>query len=253
MTSTVITDAAGYDPAFVRSQFLTPMESAASAALDPARALFDTSPARAIAAGLASSFAGVARLFEDVVASRQSLQADTMTRPNVLRSQWTEFGGTVTDLAETLRSALVSQSASLAAALTAEALPTSGDPATVLVARQEVELALSIAGADPLQTMLEIARRGGDLAAAAASDWGRLKLRATQGGADTGFGLVASAAIESVLAGPDETRARAAAALQALTAPRPGGPQPALAAAEAFAAQVLHVTTETTRRGLVLS
>jgi hypothetical protein len=247
-------DAAGHDAATVRDNFIAPMDTAVAAALGPSRALVDASRARAVAVNLANAFASIGSLFDGVLAVRGRLQVDEMTRPDVLRQQWRDFGGTVTERRSTIQTTIATGIDELAVALKAEALPISDDPAQALLAREEVQLALrATRDALPFQVLHTQAARGGDIAAAVASEWGRLTLQAAQGGEDTGFGQVLDAAIAATSTGPDEIRRRAAAALQATRTPVPGRTVAALPEAQAFAGAVLDIINETIRRGIVVA
>jgi hypothetical protein len=236
-------------------ELLALMDAAAAAALTPARALVDASRARAVAVNLVKAFASVGTLFESVVETRRRLQADTATRPNVLLQQWWEFAdAAVADGSKTTRT-IATGVDELAVALKGEALPVSDDPARTLVARQEVELALRAHPDElPFKVLLDQAGRGLDVAAAAASEWGRMTLQAANPNADdTGFNLVIDAAVETALTGPDEAQRRAAAALQATRTPAPGRNAAALVEAQATAVAVLGRVGSITKRGIVFT
>lgn len=245
-------DAGGYEVEDVRTRFIDPLAPAIDAALGPARALFDASLARAIATNLAAALEGAGRLFESVLATRRALQADNSTRPEVLRERWGAFGDDVNDQASQIDRTIATDIDKLVVALKQEALPTTTDPAAITVARQEIEVALRASQDDlPFQVLLEQAVRGGDVAAAAASAWGRLTLVASQGD-DVGFDDIVNAAVETALTGPDEGRRRAAAALNATRMPRNGETVAALPEAQTFASFVLMVCRETVAHGIVL-
>jgi hypothetical protein len=236
-------------------ELLALMAAAVEAALTPARALVDASRARAVAVNLSNAFATVGPLFESVVDTRRRLQADTATRPNVLLAQWQEFAdAAIADATGTQRT-IATGVDELAVALKQEALPVSDDPARTLVARQEVELALRAHPDElPFKVLLDQAGRGLDVAAAAASEWGRMTLQAANPNSeDTGFNLVIDAAVETALTGPDETQRRAAAALQATRTPAPGRNAAALIEAQATAAAVLHRLGQIAKRGIVFT
>lgn len=248
-------DAGGYPIADVRETYIAGIEASAAAALGPSRALVDDSPARAIAVNLADAFASVGPLFELTLAFRSRIQHDGTTRPEILRGQWQQFGQATNDRCEQTRQTIATGIDELEVALKAESVPMSTDPAAVLVARQEIELALRASkDADlPFQVLLEQAGRGGDVAACAASEWGRLLLaEANQDGDAIGFAQVVDAAIQTALTGPDERKRRAAAALIAARAPFPGTKVAAIRLAQAYAAHVLGVIIATTARGVVL-
>jgi hypothetical protein len=235
-------------------EFLALMKAAADAALAPARALVDASRARPIAVNLSNAFRAVGTLFESVVDTRRRLEADTATRPNVLRQQWQEFTDAAVEDGAATRRTIATGVDELTAALKQEALPVSDDPARTLVARQEVELALRAhPGLLPFQVLLAQASRGLDIAAAAASEWGRLTLRAaTPSNDETGFDSVVDAAIETALTGPDEAQRRAAAALQATRTPAPGRNAAALYEAQVLAGAVIGRVGQIAKRGILI-
>jgi hypothetical protein len=127
----------------------------------------------------------------------------------------------VSDVTRRERCPTASPIRALTTALEAEAIPVSDDPSTTLVSRQEVELALRTTDDPAVTTMMKLAARGGDIAACVASEWGRMTLKAAAGD-DTNHKLIRDEAIRTAATGEDEERRRAAAALQALTNPRPG-------------------------------
>jgi hypothetical protein len=234
--------------------FVARLDAAASAALTPSRALLDSSAARAIALDLAATFAQCGALLESVVEKRRQMEADTNTRPDLLRAQWSEYGTTVAATASEIQRTIASSIDELRVELKAEALPSSNDPASVLVARQEIELALQASdSASALEVLLQQAERGGDVAAAAASEWSRLHLRIASSGEDTGFESVVDKAIDATaLASPDEGRRRAAEALRATRTPAPGRNAASLIEAQVFGNQVVEAAAELATRGIVI-
>lgn len=241
-------DAGGYDIGQTRD-FIAQGREAATLALEPARALLDASAARAIAVPLYEDLVSVGALFESVLVERERLESDVTTRTEILREQWDAFGAQMLATASTLDRQISTRIDELNVALQAEALPRNDDPAAVLVARGEIEIAMRL---KPFfLTLVELAERGGDLAAAAASEWGRLTLIDATG-AEDGFDSVQEAAIQASLAGEDEGRRRAAAALQATRTPRQGQTVASLTESQTFASYVLGVViAETIKIGIV--
>lgn len=128
--------------------------------------------------------------------------------------------------ARELSAKIKKHAAELEPTLQSEALPVTADPSAILVARGEVEAALRVAPkGDVMYAMTRLARKGGDIAAAASSEWGRAVYEAA-GGNDAGFDLVRAEAVKTALKSEDEGRRRAAEALQATEAPRPDRPGP---------------------------
>jgi hypothetical protein len=185
-----------------------------------ARSLFDNSRGRATAIQLAAAFTKAETLYREAITERRRIEADTSTKDDVLRAQWKDFGADYEAQIRDIRAEIKTHTDELETALQDEALPLTADTSAILVARGEVEAALRVANGEARQTMVALAGRGGDIAAAASSEWGRLVYVAANGGDDVGFDLVRDEAIRTALTSGDEGRRRAAAALQALTTPR---------------------------------
>lgn len=251
MTSTVKTavDAGGY-PIEQCRDFIRQGREAATLALEPSRALLDASHARGIAVQLFEDFMRAGVLFEDVLAERARFERDGTTRHDVLRERWDSYEAEAGGQARTLAREIVTRIDELLVALHDEALPVNPDPSALLVARQEIELAIRLEPS--FVTLAGMAARGGDIAAAAASPWGRLTL-INASGDDAGFETVQSAAITAALAGEDEGRRRAAAALQATRTPRQGQRVRSLGEASTFLCGFILdlVVPETLKRGFV--
>lgn len=255
MTSYYQEDAGGRLPDEVRDQFITPMNDSADAALTPARALLDSSRARDIAINLRQAFHGHGELFEAVLAKRRQLQASTSTKTELRRAAWLEYGTEAGDEITHLQNTIITGSDELAVALSEEALPVSADPAAVIIAREEISLAMRVDATDTkpaLMVLIEQASRGGDISAVCASEFGRLLLRQAQGGKDEGWPLILDAAVQAALNGPDEGKKRAAAALAATRKPLTSKVG-ALADAAAYAVYVRIVITNTLAGGIVLA
>jgi hypothetical protein len=214
----------GYEAAQIET-FIDEGKQAADAALAPASALLDDSPARKIAGELRDRYDESIRMYRDIVEQRQKFEADTLTRPEVLQERWAEISTDYETRAKAIHGDVWRLRDELTAALQQEALPVPTDSPSIQVARDEILLAVRTAkkrNQQPFQAMAEAASRGGNLAAVAASEWGRMTLEEAAG-SDTGFEHVRTTAIRTSLTGDDERRRRAAAALQAATSPRPGG------------------------------
>jgi hypothetical protein len=252
-------DAGGYDIADVRENWIPKLEDAATAALAATRALFDASRARAIAAHLDETFHEVGPFFEAILAERRRLQADTERRADLVHAEWDAYVAASSDRAKQITDTLTSGLDELAVALKREMVPTMTDPAVAVLARQEVEAALRAASAHadasselPFGTLMAQAERGGEVAAAAASEWGRLTLMALQNGEDTGFALVVEAAARTALNGPDEGPRRAATALLGLSTPRPGEKGGPAANALAYTSFVIAASAAILKTGIVI-
>jgi hypothetical protein len=145
--------------------------------------------------------------------------------------------------ASELRCQIKDAYAALPAALEAEALPTDARPSAAHLSRQEVELAIQTTPRGRVvHTLVELAGRGGDVAAAAASPWARLLLRSATS-SDEGFEAVRRAAVESSASSGDEPSRVAARALLATEA---RGSESASAGYEAML-KALHVLEMTPR------
>lgn len=222
-SGTVAVPGTTYDAAEVES-FIEKGAKAAEVGLGPIRSLLDDSPARKIADQLRDRQDEAVRMYREAVEAKHKLEADTDTRPEVLRERQREMAGDYETRAKAVHRDVWRLRDELTAALHQEALPVPTDNLSVQVARDEILLAIRTAktrNQSPFQAMAEAASRGGHLAAVAASQWGRMTLQETTGG-DIGFDHVQKAAIQTSLTGDDERRRRAAAALQAATSPVPG-------------------------------
>lgn len=247
-----VIEAAGAYPVDQVRYFLDDLKASAEAALQPALGLSgDTRP---IAASLMRALLAFGQTFTDALAKRRSLQGQaSRTRRDVLRQEWEAYAAeTLAEMATTHQTSTTAES-ELRDALRIAALPVSSDPATVLLARQELELALRIVDDDelPFVEMIEQARRGGDIAAAAASEWGRMIL-ISAAGSDIGYDDVQAAAIATAANSDDPAKRAAAAALLALDTPKPGSRIPALAEARADASFITEATRQMLTSGIVL-
>jgi hypothetical protein len=230
------------------------LQRAADTALAPARKLVDASRGRQIASSLTSDVNDVLALYRDVAAERARIEADRRTRPDVLRQQWSDLTAEIPSRGDGLSRAITTHSAELREALAAEALPTSSDPSAVLVARGDVEAAIRAAGTNQRSlffTMTALAQRGGDVSAAVASDWGRA-VYASASGDEAEFDLIRAEAIKTSINGADETRRRAAVALQALDQPAPGDRAGSLYSIAVMANAVIEDSTRMAQEGPVI-
>src|SRR5690242_20155750 len=73
-------------------EFLANARAAADAALGPARSLLDSSRGRAVAIALRDALTAGADLYHGLLADRQRIEADTTTKPEVLRAEWRDIG-----------------------------------------------------------------------------------------------------------------------------------------------------------------
>jgi hypothetical protein len=73
--------------------------------------------------------------------------------------------------------------------------------------------------------MRDLAARGGEVAAAIGSEWGRMRYSKATGGIEEGYGVARDAAIETALTAADEGPRRAASVLKSMKARRPGRPE----------------------------
>jgi hypothetical protein len=195
----------------------------------PARSLLDASPARPAALEVNAAVRAAAAMYDEAVAKRAELARDKETRPQVLLERLREFEADWSARAEAIKRVLSVEAADkLETALQAEALPVSGDPAKALLARQEIELALELAAKNnesPIFVMQRLAARGGEVAAAIGSEWGRMRYQKASGVTE-GYEVARDAAIETALNAADEGPRRAATALRAMkTRPRGGRPE----------------------------
>lgn len=202
-------------------QFIEQATAAADLALTPSRLLVDSSRARSIAIDLRGLLSAGWALYGSAVDERHAIEDDSRTKPQVLRQRWTDFLTAYAQEAVQLTQSIGTLQQELPEALAAEAMPVSTDPSAILVARGEVELAITVLSGDGLiHTMSEFASRGGDISAAVASPWGKLKFIQANG-SDYGYKLVQAEAVRAALLSDDPAKRRAAAALQALTTPAP--------------------------------
>jgi hypothetical protein len=208
-------------------EWVTDMGAASEHSLVPARTLVDSSRARELAVSLHADLSEAAGMHREVRELRERAQSDEVTRPEELRERWSEFQQDFETRAESLDRRLREGLDRLPALLAEEALPVSADPNAAKLARDEIELALKLAGRDNKTAggvMAELASRGGEIAAQAASSWGQLKLVEADGAhvAEASITAVRRAAVEAVLENGDEPRRRAALALRATETNRPG-------------------------------
>jgi hypothetical protein len=246
------TESYGLMPVSTVVGFIADMQAAAKAALGPARSLSaQDGRARTLADKLAGAFNDVEVLYMGPIERRAALERDNR-RIDILRPEWAAFGDSYRQRAGELNRQISTQPDELEDALEAQALPVSADPMAVLVARQEIELSLKVAHQQDkplLVAMLDLAGQGGDIAAAAASDWGQLTYVAAAG-TDSGFDAVRDAAIASVLTSGDAGRGAAAKALQAINGPVPGkGTAAALYTACLYGQQILEAGTKVVQSG----
>lgn len=205
-------------------EWINDTTACADAALTPARSLFDASPARQVALELDAALRESGDLYREAVDIRARIEAEKDIRPDVLRQRRREFIDDYSERAAQLDQRVKKLAETAKEKLRAEALPVSTDPAAVLAARQEVELALRLAASagDKHRTLERLAGRGGEISAVVASEWGRLMTQDTTGD-DAFHERVRTVAISTALEGNDEPRKRAAATLKAFETPRPGG------------------------------
>ena len=148
-------------------------------------------------------------------------------RPEVLNEQIDQFTKEFNQEARDLIARLGAHVERLGNALQRARTPESKSDSGALLARQEVERAMGLArdpgeggienpvptAETPLGVMLDLASRGGELSAAAASNWGRLVLAERHPGADHER-VVEAAIAATTTEGDAQTRATAAAVEQ---------------------------------------
>lgn len=254
----VVEDLAGYPLDQLRTQFIANMQAAVAVALPPAIAIPAAQP---IAGPMRLKFEQVVTLFNDTIQMRDRLQSDTRSRPEAILAAWQAHGQAATAQADELIAAIDQKSTALIDALRGAALPANPDPAAVANARQEVVMTLRQAD-HPFSALLDLVGQGSDLAAAAASNWGRLAFQEVAGGQldDSQWTTVQDAAIQAAQRSDDPAKQRAAAALQTvLTARRqpeagqPAPSAPALAEAQSLAAFLCGVVKQAVAQGVVVA
>lgn len=242
-------DAGGYDVEQVRT-FIAQGREAAGTALGDANRLFDASRARPLAITLRENLIKPGVFFEAVLVERSRFERETaFTRRDVLQADWAAYAAKTSARVDELVRTINTQVEEVSTFLHDEALPVSGDPASVLVARGEVEAALQVDAS--FSALAALAAGGGDVAAAAASDWGRLQL-IRYAGDDTGFRIVEDAAIDATFATADESRRRAAMVLKAMRTPRAGEKVSSISEAVTMASFTVGVVKEMLEIGFVI-
>jgi hypothetical protein len=202
---------ATFDTEAQATDFLTKAQVAAAHALAPAHALLDNSKARHLALELESQFADAAQLMTDSIATVKSLSNDRETRPEVLADRRRQLQADYQERHRQISTRSLALKDELEVALLREAIPPAASDTATVLAREEVSLALSEASdsGSALKTLLGLVeKRGDDLAAVAASDWCRLKLREATGD-DVGFDRVRAAAAKHALTSGEPGRQRA--------------------------------------------
>jgi hypothetical protein len=199
-------------------RFLETGRELAASGLGPAHVLLDDSRARRIAMELETRFAEAEALFNDALAQREKLGRDVETRPDLLRQRRQALQADYAERSAAIQKRVAQLSDELRPALLSEALPAPSSDSAALLARQELQLALDAApdGELGMQTLVGLVQsRGGDLAAVAASNWGRLALQAKTGD-EIGYQYVLDTAAKTSLESPDPARQRAAQTLAGL-------------------------------------
>lgn len=232
-------------------KFVADLRAASNAALGPASRLLDGSRARTVGIALRSDFLAVVALSKEALGERTRVEADHSTKPEVLREQWRVFGVDLTERANSLDALIKTRADEYTTALELEAIPVSADPSAALLARGEIEAALQVDSS--IRVFVQLAARGGDVAAAVASPWGRSIFEVATG--DTvGFDQVQAEAIRTALSSEDAGRRRAAEALHATMSPRPGlGRVQSLYEAIVLSVTILSDARKLVRRGVVIT